>query len=229
MVLQVIIESPAQFGIRKKLANGIANGFPSGVRKAASNKLLTNGDSVSNGVDHHHGSVHGETNGALAHGDHLDVTAVNGVNGTQKHPAPSLLVFSAYSPDSLERQISAYRDFVETQDNNTVLKDLAYTLTSRRNHRPYRAYAIIDGTSGFQEASSAVNTAVDEGPPRVGWIFTGQGAQWAEMGVKLIDTNFVFRTKVQAMDKYLQTLELESPIRIEGKKCGARCSAIQYM
>lgn len=150
----------------------------------------------------------------------MDATPVNGVNGTngtqkQKQHASNLLVFSAYSTDSLDRQISAYRDY--TAAHGVSLQDLAYTLTNRRDHKPYRAYAIANDASGIEEASTTVNTAVDETPPRVGWIFTGQGAQWPEMGAKLIDTNIAFRSKIRKLDKYLQTLKLESPVSIEGK------------
>lgn len=143
----------------------------------------------------------------------------NGANGNEKHAdrGPNLLVFSAYSPESLDRQISAYRDFAATHQGAS-LKDLAYTLSSRRDHRPYRAYAIAEGASGVQDASATVNAVVDGAPPPVGWIFTGQGAQWPEMGARLIDTSAAFRNRIRKLDKYLQTLKLEPPVSIEGER-----------
>lgn len=205
--MQAIIESPAQFGI-KKPANGVA-----------SRGVHTNGDSVPNGSQKQHEHDHRQDQSAYVNGDYMNGTAVNGANGNEKHAdrGPNLLVFSAYSSESLDRQISAYRDFAATHQG-TSLKDLAYTLSSRRDHRPYRAYAIADDASGVQDASATVNAVVDGAPPPVGWIFTGQGAQWPEMGARLIDTSAAFRNRIRKLDKYLQTLKLEPPVSIEGER-----------
>ncbi|KAJ3464711.1 hypothetical protein MRS44_009497 [Fusarium solani] len=201
-----IIESPAQFGI-KKPANGVT-----------SRGVHTNGDSVPNGSQKQREHGHRQDQSAYVNGDYINGTAVNGANGNGKYAdgGSNLLVFSAYSSESLDRQISAYRDFAATHEA-TSLKDLAYTLSSRRDHRPYRAYAIADDASGVQDASATVNAVVDGAPPPVGWIFTGQGAQWPEMGARLIDTHATFRNRIRKLDKYLQTLKLEPPVRIEAE------------
>lgn len=205
--MQAIIESPAQFGI-KKPANGVA-----------SRGVHTNGDSVPNGSQKQREHGHRQDQSAYVNGDYMNGTAVNGANGNEKYAegGSNLLVFSAYSSESLDRQISAYRDLAATHEA-TSLKDLAYTLSSRRDHRPYRAYAIADDASGVQDASATVNAVVDGAPPPVGWIFTGQGAQWPEMGARLIDTNAAFRNRIRKLDKYLQTLKLEPPVSIEGER-----------
>ncbi|GAB0138685.1 t1pks [Epichloe bromicola] len=210
VITSVIIESTAQFGIKKP------------VNSITSLGINTNGDFVSNcnGFRKQNGHEHDQHQGqgVCVNGDHANGTIVNGVNGNGEHAnrEANLLVFSAHSSESLDRQITACRDFAATHQS-TSLKDLAYTLSSRRDHRPYRAYAIADDASGVQEASATVHDVVDEAPPPVGWIFTGQGAQWPEMGAKLIDTNDVFRRRIRKLDKYLQTLTLEPPVSIEAE------------
>ncbi len=47
--------------------------------------------------------------------------------------------------------------------------------------------------------------------------FSGQGAQWPQMGLELLDTDKEFRDDIQAMDRILQTLIHRPEWTIEGK------------
>ncbi|KAG6358653.1 hypothetical protein INS49_012171 [Diaporthe citri] len=153
-----------------------------------------------NGVRANGTQTNGHSNGNHENGEAL---------GKQ---GPSLLLFSAYTTASLDSQVRGHREYVE--GHKTQLSDVAYTLANKREHRPHRAYAVM-GTSSELEASGT--QAVQGLPPRVGWVFTGQGAQWAEMGVSLIDTNATFRATIRRLDKFLLSLPTPPPWTIEGE------------
>ena len=163
------------------------------------------------------GLAHKETNGnaftedANVNGLAQKETIGNGLAHAEEGQQ-SLLLFSAYSAGSLEAQIDAFRDYVK--GSNVTLRDLAYTLANRREQKPHRAYAVTGDISSLQASATQ---AVQKSPPRVAWIFTGQGAQWPEMGAELIDTNATFRATIRKLDKFLMSLPTSPPWTIEGK------------
>ncbi|KAI1738583.1 putative polyketide synthase [Xylaria scruposa] len=123
-----------------------------------------------------------------------------------------LLLFSAYSAASLEKQIGSYRHYAKGRRVSMV--DLSYTLANRREHRPYRAYAITGDASTFQVS---VSKNIPKSHPRVAWIFTGQGAQWAQMGVDLLDSNATFGHTIRKLDRFLMSLPVPPPWTIENE------------
>jgi acyl transferase domain-containing protein len=129
-----------------------------------------------------------------------------------REAAAVLLQFSAYSAASLDAQIKALTDHV--RDGKVNLQDLAYTLGSRREHRPYRAYAVTSDLSDIR--CSSTNVVQERAAPKVAWVFTGQGAQWPGMGAELIEVNNVFRTTIRKLDAYLQSLPSPPSWSIEG-------------
>ncbi|KAI0835188.1 putative polyketide synthase [Hypoxylon sp. FL0890] len=112
-----------------------------------------------------------------------------------------LLLFSAYSADSLEAQVDSYREYLN--DNKISLQDLAYSLANRREHRPYRAYAVTDDVTSLQISAPQ---ATRESAPRICFVFTGQGAQYPQMGAELIDVNATFRDTIRRLDRFLSTI-----------------------
>ncbi|KAH8677742.1 putative polyketide synthase [Xylariales sp. PMI_506] len=151
-----------------------------------------------------------------------DDTISNGAiaNAARAHGNTSshLLLLSAYSTASLDAQVEAYHKHMETHEVN--LGNLAYTLANKREHRPYRAYAVAGEVAGF-DASAVETTAMPSSAPRVGWIFTGQGAQWPSMAVELIRNNVTFRGTIRKLDKFLLTLPTPPAWSIEDELCNA--------
>ncbi|TRX93498.1 hypothetical protein FHL15_005470 [Xylaria flabelliformis] len=128
-------------------------------------------------------------------------------------PKPQrLLLFSAYSATSLEKQIDSYRHYAKARRVSVV--DLSYTLANRREHRPHRAYAVTGDASTFQ---ASVSKTIPKSHPRVAWVFTGQGAQWAQMGADLIDSNATFSHTIRKLDRFLMSLPVPLPWTIEGE------------
>ncbi|KAI9774066.1 MAG: Type I Iterative PKS [Geoglossum simile] len=120
-----------------------------------------------------------------------------------------LLVFSANHPDSLDKMVENYRRHVGGKSPN--LHDLAYTLGARREHLPHRTFCITDGFGELEVCPSAKSGA----PPQVVFVFTGQGAQWPQMGKQLMIDFPSFCEDVREMDKVLAGLPLPPSWTIE--------------
>ncbi|KAJ5106839.1 hypothetical protein N7456_003514 [Penicillium angulare] len=114
-----------------------------------------------------------------------------------KEPHQHLMLLSACSEGSLKETIDNHRKYI--QKNTSSLCDIAYTLSNHRLHHAYRAYAVANEASDWQV--SAIETVKSN--PTVAWVFTGQGAQWPEMGAQLIDTNPVFQASIRNLDQFL--------------------------
>ncbi|KAI0538967.1 hypothetical protein GGR58DRAFT_525418 [Xylaria digitata] len=119
-----------------------------------------------------------------------------------------LLVFSANDENSLELYIKHSIRHLANPAVSIQSADLAYTLSNRRTQHFYRAYVISEGTK-FKESQ------VVYGKPRsthnIGYVFTGQGAQWSQMGQQLIQTFPVVKYTIEKLDRELQSMP-EPPV-----------------
>ncbi|KAB8228301.1 type I polyketide synthase [Aspergillus alliaceus] len=165
----------------------------------------------------------GQSNGTLANGTHHEPPSkdhiINGGFDTgvvRQGEPPSLFLLSAHSAESLQAQINDYQEYMQSQ-SHVELRDLAYTLANKREHRAHRAFAVMNGnTSSLQVSEPPV--AADWGSAsgtKVAWVFTGQGAQWPRMGRELLDTNATFREMIRKMDKFLLMLPMPRRWRVE--------------
>ena len=125
-----------------------------------------------------------------------------------------LFVLSTHDRNGLSRQRESLRAYLQAhrtedpQTENRLLRDLAFTLSEKRSRLVWKTYVTA---SSLDELSSALQTKDSEVPtfrssttPRIGFIFTGQGAQWARMGVEL-NKYPVFRTSIEKSDLYLRS------------------------
>ncbi|KAI4601070.1 putative PKS/NRPS-like protein biosynthetic cluster [Pestalotiopsis sp. 9143b] len=146
----------------------------------------------------------GKANGTNAIGIHGDTNGVSGhdANGP-KSINPSLLVFSANHEESLANSVEALKKFC-TQEQPSIT-DLAYTLGARREHMPYRTFAITDDPSRFEVIRT--KTKVENSGAKPVFVFTGQGAQWPGMGKELMTAHDSFLQDIRAMDSHLAQLE----------------------
>ena len=95
----------------------------------------------------------------------------------------------------------------DKKQTNELLSQLAYTLSDRRSHLQWKTYVLASSSDQLAETlnndESPAPIAQSSRQPRIGFIFTGQGAQWPRMGVELMAYP-VFRECVAAADRYLQ-------------------------
>ncbi|TPX08256.1 uncharacterized protein E0L32_001848 [Thyridium curvatum] len=117
--------------------------------------------------------------------------------------SPQLLVFSANTPESLASETVNHRAYIEKNPSPSTVRDVAYTLGSRRAHLPYRAFSLV-GSGVEGNISPAVK--MSKSTPDLVLVFTGQGAQWPEMGVELLRNSKSFRESISTMDSILKSL-----------------------
>ncbi|OJZ89334.1 hypothetical protein ASPFODRAFT_58060 [Aspergillus luchuensis CBS 106.47] len=84
------------------------------------------------------------------------------------------------------------------------LPDLADTLSERRTHHFHRAYLVFNTPTVDQHA--LIYGKPRSNVPKVGFIFTGQGSQWPQMGKALVDTFPSSQRLLRHLDAVLQAL-----------------------
>ncbi|KAI1742845.1 hypothetical protein F4680DRAFT_27616 [Xylaria scruposa] len=115
--------------------------------------------------------------------------------------AAHLLCFSAHDKPTLLRNIAA----VGKVAHEYHLPDLAYTLNLRRTKFAHRAYVVARQgleAEAFALAASQAGSASKK-PGSIGFLFTGQGAQWAGMGRVALQEFPVVLDTIQHLDRIL--------------------------
>ncbi|CRG83422.1 hypothetical protein PISL3812_00773 [Talaromyces islandicus] len=128
--------------------------------------------------------------------------------------APQLLLLSASTQHSVQEMSNQYKAYVDEHDLDS-LPDVAYTLAVRREHRQHRTFAVFHGDK--DGLTLARTRKAPSTPPRITMIFTGQGAQWAQMGHELLKDSPEFLKAIKDMDKILLSLKIPPKWSIESE------------
>jgi polyketide synthase 5 len=131
----------------------------------------------------------------------------NGVAVDSAMTAPLLFPVSSTSIDALRRTSNRLADWVERNEQDIALRDVAYTLARRRAHGPVRTAVLA---TDLPELAAALRN-VAEGdlpyPPAVGndelgpvWVFSGQGSQWAGMGIEMLAREPAFAATIAQVE-----------------------------
>ncbi|KAF5555172.1 polyketide synthase, partial [Fusarium phyllophilum] len=135
---------------------------------------VTNGHATTNG----HGAAH--TNGTNR------TNGANGVaNGHSEVELPKLLVWTAADEKAAKRTIEAYNNLYKEKvsGNHKKLDYLASTLATRRSNMLWRASVVVHGSpKETLSPSKPIRSSEDLG---LAFVFTGQGAQYINMGLGL--------------------------------------------
>ncbi len=132
-----------------------------------------------------------------------------------------ILTLSARSPQALAELAARYADQVEAQPTAS-LADRAYMANSGREHFSHRAtvsgVSLAEvGNSLRKFAANPADTELPNGqvqsdrPPRIAFLFTGQGAQYAGMARSLYETQPTFRAAMDACADVLKS-QLDRPL-----------------
>lgn len=165
-----------------------------------------------NGLSQNH-SVNGKVNGHV-NGNINGVDAH--VNGTTVDKY-KLLVVSAKDEHAHENMVARLADFLRqkeqhsSQDVETLLDNLVYTLGQRRTVFPRVAAYPVPTSQGLEGVAKVLETpkfrpSRPSQRPRIGMVFTGQGAQWYAMGRELVATYPVYKESLEEADGYLREL-----------------------
>lgn len=142
--------------------------------------------------------------------DSIDLVSQN----KQEPPAkPKLLILSASDEHGIRRQAQALAALSEAfpHCDEGALDDIIYTLNIRRTMLEWRAYCTIENLSSFANLEQLLPTPVRSTGvtmPKLGLVFTGQGAQWPRMGYELLEWP-VFNESLKRSQKYLNIMGCE--------------------
>ncbi|KAI6776042.1 hypothetical protein HG530_002800 [Fusarium avenaceum] len=118
------------------------------------------------------------------------------------------ILFSARSTKALEENLKALEAFVASSNltEGELLSQLSYTTTARRMHHSRRVAIVTNSLSNLKSSlcSAAANAAQVKGipatVPKVGFLFTGQGAQETAMANGYYKSFSSFRADVAEFD-----------------------------
>ncbi len=130
--------------------------------------------------------------GIFLDGTHLGESDDSKVH--QSSPLIRLFKFSAAHKTGIKAQMSALTEYLKARsssdpdENDKLLRDLAYTLSERKSLLEWRA--TIAATT-VEELIQSLDSFEDEPQgalknPGIAFIFTGQGSQWPKMGCELL-------------------------------------------
>ncbi|KAG4439443.1 hypothetical protein IFR05_005090 [Cadophora sp. M221] len=138
---------------------------------------------------------------------------------TSQAPLAIPLVLSANNEASLAAMVSKYHDFIENNEQLN-LNDLAWTLQNRRSELALKATFSGPTREALLANLAAVVEKTKQSPPaaigkrrdnrakkaRILGVFTGQGAQWANMGRELMLSSSMAKQSVVQLDAALAEL-----------------------
>ncbi|KAJ0163303.1 Lovastatin diketide synthase LovF [Colletotrichum tanaceti] len=155
----------------------------------------------------------------LAYAQTTGEAANSGCAGEPRRPQARLYPITSQDRNGLARAKKALSDFLKsssslsswTQEQQAdFLGSVAYTLSEKRSHFQWKTYVVASSSSVAEVAETmnkkdaAVPETLSSRTPRLGFVFTGQGAQWPGMGMALSEAYPVFRESIEAADAYLR-------------------------
>ena len=139
---------------------------------------------------------------------------------------PQLFTFSANSEKSLKQYLIKVGEWLTSHERHNVLKDLAFTFSTRRTTYDWRSSFVATSSTNLSE--ELVRTIRDEmihkasSKPKVIFLFTGQAAQWAGMARELIVQGSPFTSSLHRSSRVLQRLgaswDLVQELQVEEQK-----------
>ena len=204
----VILESADPWttspGLDLKTVNGNGNGDHSNGH--VNGNGYTNGNGHTNGNGYTNGNGNGYTNGNHYTNDTTDNTKV--------------LILSARDERGCQQMVSDLKAYLEKhrllghEASEQLLRHLSYTLGERRT-----LFQWVAAHQVRLERDSTLDTAIQvfdsprfkpgrrpSSSPRIGMVFTGQGAQWYAMGRELLTSYPVFRRSIEEAEVHLRAL-----------------------
>ena len=146
-----------------------------------------------------------------------------GVNDKSPALKRKIITLSGHDENAVKQQVQKLGFYLEQNPavfQESVFNDLAFTLAQRRTVFPWRL--AIAGCSTIeigQQLSAEPAPSRAQGLPTIGFVFTGQGAQWFAMGRELLPAYPVFRRTMKAVDNCLSSLEARFSIIGELGSC----------
>ncbi|KAJ5832327.1 hypothetical protein N7474_000638 [Penicillium riverlandense] len=107
----------------------------------------------------------------------------------------------------ISKELATYLDLNPPALTDGLMDNIAYTLGQRRSFLPWRVAISASSYMVLNEYLSKDPEPIRSSrEPNIGFVFTGQGAQWHGMGKELLGTYPIFQRTLRAVDTCLKTL-----------------------
>ena len=121
-----------------------------------------------------------------------------------------LFCYSSHEKSGVARVIDSHLEFLDAQEERSTqqyLQDYAYTLNCRRSGLEWKTFILASSLADLASKSQSLDPATlvrssREKAPKVGFLFCGQGSQWAQMGKGLMALE-PFRASIEQASRYL--------------------------
>ena len=141
----------------------------------------------------------------------VGLPATNNHHAEKSETSPrGVFVLSAADKEAVKAQAEQLATYLKSEiraSEPDFLRDLAFTLTNRRSLFPWRialTAVTVEGLMDELEKPGLEATRILKGS-RLGFVFTGQGSQWARMGRELMSYN-IFAETMQEAERCLKGL-----------------------
>lgn len=196
----VILEDPASY-----LSRTGRKGRTSSVNTLESAALSSDADSDTES------SSSGSKSDSLA--AESTATSISDVSTVESFKTPKVYVISSNDKDGVSRNVERLSAYLEAKEatgpSRTFLRDLAYTLSTKRSVLPWKSFVTASSLIKLRESLiAALPTPVRSSStsnPRLALVFTGQGAQWFAMG-KGLEIFPPFKASMDASEVMLRNL-----------------------
>ena len=165
--------------------------------------VVSNGNSRKN--------ISGEINGHdISHSNSYTNGHLNSQASDLETARPRLFSLSSFDEASGKKQIERLKTYL--QERATIIDDkfmnnLAFTLNERRSKFMWKLAVPATSPKSLIEAlESNCRHLRSVKKPTIGFVFTGQGAQWCGMGKELLHAFPVFSQAIGRIDAYLNSI-----------------------
>ncbi|MCJ1382876.1 hypothetical protein MMC17_005989 [Xylographa soralifera] len=125
-----------------------------------------------------------------------------------------LLVWSAPDQASMKRLTSSYEIYFQRKAassvNTSYISDLSYTLAHKRDRALWRSFGVVSSADNIRDVfnTDAAEAKRSSLIPELGFVFTGQGAQWSGMGIEL--TRYpIYKKSLEDADSFFRTIDCD--------------------
>jgi acyl transferase domain-containing protein len=189
---------------------------PGGIFRASVNNFGYGGANAHVIIDHATSSP--KTTGTIPDDGTTLITKQDSRDRSTLNTATKLLILSAKDEqvcrkmvENLTEHLVQFGQSSKKEDTSVYIQSLIYTLGQRRTLFPWIAAHPVPLTSGVGEIITALNSPKfrptrTSRQPRIGMVFTGQGAQWHAMGRELIPVYSMFETSLAEAEGFLKRL-----------------------
>ena len=201
-VVQQNLPWPAEYGIRRASVNSFGYGGANG------HIIMEDAASMLPGYQSFKDRATSRLN------DDLGTDIVTGTMGSgkvsfkTKERTQFLLPFSAHDVPTLKANVQGIKQVADEYD----IEDLAHTLSSRRSRFCNRGFAVVDKNSVSDDLDEQSMTLGKKGQgATIAMVFTGQGAQSAQMGKDLMQDFPSYLKTIRDLDAIFANLGSYAP------------------